>query len=672
MNIHDKIAARLQNDYQFKQVGEWLRQGKCPNCGKKELYTHARTPRMVKCGRLNRCGYEAHVKELYGDMFIEWSKEYVPTHTNPNAAADAYLWHGRGLNTALIRGSYTQEHYYDRNLNAGSATVRFALPDGGYWERLIDKPERFPRKANLKYGYSLNGQWWWHPKNEQYPSEIWIAEGIFDACALAQSGLNAVSPISCVNFPSVALEQLKQQYHNNGKLLPTLVFAYDNDKAGRDYTKKAVKQAQNLGFHAVAAQPSCNARHKLDWCDLLDREQLTEQHLQEYRYYGDLLVAPNAIESAVIRYLKTRQSQFYFEHSYRTYWFALDTDKLAKLMDLHRDDDVAEVVADVADDTDKERMANFIRQTSTTTEILNAKMEALYFQRNEVTDESWYFVQITTDKGNRQATLTGEHFSSPSKLKPRLLSVYAGVLWTGNAHQLDILIKRQIEGLKEVKTTDFIGYSKEHGAYIFSDVAISRGEAVIKNEHDYFNLGKLEIKSLAQEPKLIINTKDTPDFSWWHKFYRVRGTYGLIVLAWWLGSYFAEQIRAIDRSYPFFELVGQAGAGKSRLIEFLWRLSGRNDYEGFDPTKSTNVATFRNFAQVSNLPVCLIEGDRNDESGNATSAKTFIWDSLKDAFNGRSIRSRGIKNNGNETYSPPFRAAIMISQNEEIRALKQC
>ncbi|MEC9444146.1 MAG: oxidoreductase, partial [Pseudomonadota bacterium] len=46
----------------------------------------------------------------------------------------------------------------------------------------------------------------------------------------------------------------------------------------------------------------------------------------------------------------------------------------------------------------------------------------------------------------------------------------------------------------------------------------------------------------------------------------------------------------------------------------------------------------------------------------------FEWDQLKDAFNGRSIRSRGVKNNGNDTYSPPFRAAIMISQNEPIQA----
>ncbi|MCP5904682.1 ATP-binding protein, partial [Klebsiella pneumoniae] len=80
--------------------------------------------------------------------------------------------------------------------------------------------------------------------------------------------------------------------------------------------------------------------------------------------------------------------------------------------------------------------------------------------------------------------------------------------------------------------------------------------------------------------------------------------------AFWLGALFAEQIRAVQKSYPFLEVVGEPGSGKSTLLEFLWRLSGRPDYEGFDPSKSTPVARARNFAQVGNLPVCLIEGDR--------------------------------------------------------------
>lgn len=664
MSLSEKIVDRLIADYAFKVRGEWLREGRCPDCNQKTLYTHATNPRIVKCGRLNKCGLDIHVKDLYDDLFTDWSKNYQPTPQNPTAAADAYMTQGRGLDISRIKGSYSQDNYFSRELNIGSATVRFSLPDDGWWERLIDRPERFKAKANIKYGYKVNGWWWLHPANPSFPTEIWITEGIFDAAALAEHDLATASCISCTNFPDKALQQLKNQYHHHNKKLPTLVWAFDNDTAGQTGTKRAIEKADAMGFISVAAQPPYDKHRKLDWNDLHEMGWLTADHLKNYRYFGDLLLAKTPTDAAVIRYMHSKRTEFYFEHNYRTYWFEIDTVKLSKLIGVETHE-VEDLLGEVDAD---EQMRKFVRQTSTTHEILNAKLEALYFQRNDVTDESWYFTRVSTAKGDKQTTVTGDQLSSPSKLKPRLLSVFAGVLFTGSAYHLDIIAKDQMEGLKEVKTTDFIGYSKEHEAYIFNDVAVSKGKVSTKNDHDYFKIGRLEIKSLANEPNININTKDQPDFSWWHGFHRVRGDYGTIVLAWWLGTYFAEQIRGIDRSYPFFELVGQAGAGKSRLLEFMWKLSGREDYEGFDPTKSTNVAVYRNFAQVSNLPICLIEGDRNDEDGKSKFAKTFEWDSLKDAFNGRSIRSKGIKNNGNDTYSPPFRAAVMISQNEDIQA----
>ena len=137
MSINDQVVSRLKSEYGFKQVGEWLREGVCPDCSKKSLFTHAHSPRVVKCGRLNKCGLEIHVKELFDDLFKDWSKTYVRTETNPNAAADAYLKEGRGLDISKIKGSYTQESFFDNKINQGTATVRFALPNGGWWERFI-------------------------------------------------------------------------------------------------------------------------------------------------------------------------------------------------------------------------------------------------------------------------------------------------------------------------------------------------------------------------------------------------------------------------------------------------------------------------------------------------------------------------------------------------------
>ncbi|MNP02248.1 hypothetical protein D3C76_940960 [compost metagenome] len=112
--------------------------------------------------------------------------------------------------------------------------------------------------------------------------------------------------------------------------------------------------------------------------------------------------------------------------------------------------------------------------------------------------------------------------------------------------------------------------------------------------------------------------------------------------------------------------MGEAGAGKSTLVEFLWKLVGRTDYEGFDPSKGTAVGRARNFAQVANLPVVLIESEREQKDG--APVKHFEWDEIKTAYNGRSVRSTGVKNNSNETREPPFRAAVLIAQNNAVNA----
>ncbi|WP_312755014.1 hypothetical protein, partial [Escherichia coli] len=73
----------------------------------------------------------------------------------------------------------------------------------------------------------------------------------------------------------------------------------------------------------------------------------------------------------------------------------------------------------------------------------------------------------------------------------------------------------------------------------------------------------------------------------------------------------------------------------------------------------------RNFAQVANMPVVLIEGDRNQEGAKQ---RGFDWEELKTAYNGRSVRSRGLRNSGTETYEPPFRGAILIAKNADVSA----
>lgn len=144
------------------------------------------------------------------------------------------------------------------------------------------------------------------------------------------------------------------------------------------------------------------------------------------------------------------------------------------------------------------------------------------------------------------------------------------------------------------------------------------------------------------------------------------GTQGMVALTLWFGSLYADQIRSAHKSFPFLEATGEAGAGKTTLLTFLWKLLGRSDYESFDPAKSSKAGRARAMGQISDMPVVLLEADRSD--ADRSHAKSFQWDEWKDYYSGGTLATRGVRNGGNDTYEPPFRDTIVISQNAAVDA----
>lgn len=653
------ITQRLMRDFEFKRVGHWLRGGRCPACDKKELYAHADAPWVVSCGRLNHCGAQLHVKDLYRELFESWSDRFEVTPAHPHAAADAYLQEGRGFELDRIRGWYTQESYWNGTLNIGSATVRFALPAGGYWERIIDRPERFgKRKANFNGPYA--GTWWSPPAADlANASEIWIVEGIFDAIALWHHGIVAASALSCTNYPEKALDALATAV--GGQARPHLVWALDADKAGRAAACRFVERSRAEGWQALAAQIPQRGRKKIDWNDLHQRDRLSDKDLAEYRYHGDLMLAPSASAHALLQYKHDERNAFSFIHDGRLYWFKLDLERYARAREL-----IEKAGVCASEDSLRDQA---LEQAATVTTLANCVPTALYFQEKPLTDESWYYFQIDgPDAGDVvKNTFTGTQLASSAEFKKRLLSIAPGAVFTGTTAQLDyLLVHHWGVGLKRVKTIDFIGYSSEFACYVFKNVAVKDGRVYTLNEEDYFDIGPLSIKSANHSVTLSLNADGKAlDTAWLAALWSAYGAKGIVALAFWFGSLYAEQIRRKHKSFPFLELIGEPGSGKSTLLEFFWKLVGRVDYEGFDPSKSSLAGRARNMSQVANLPVVLIEGDRGDD---AKQAKGFDWDELKTAYNGRSVRSRGTKTAGNETDEPPFRGTIVISQNAPVEA----
>lgn len=666
MNIQQRIDDHINKIFNFKKVGEWYRSGKCPQCSKKSCYTNAVTPRVIKCDHINKCGYEEHVKDICQDLFKDWSQDFPKTKESPTASADAYLTHARGLDHTRLRGLYTQELFRNEYKfgNEVSATIRFKIADGIYWERLIDRPERFGKqKANI-IGKVTGLHWTNHDiETLAKADEIYLTEGIFNSIALSFSKLVSVATISSNNYPTQLLEQIKKYCTEELKVttLPKLIWAFDNDKAGKIAVQKFHDKAQAEGWNSSAALPVSKDDKDLDWNDLHEREQLTAEHFKNYIHHGKLLIAENSWQAALLIYTfyNDHLNNFHFVHKLKTYWFSIDREKFDK--EFH------EMMAN--GEREEEAKEEAIKRTAKVKEICNAQIKALYFQRNEVLDQSFYYFLINGEYSSINATFTPEQITSKAAFTNRLLSISKGIWWKGTDQQLFELAQHETNPkyLKEVETIDYIGYSKQHQSYVFTKHAVHNGKLIHINQHDYYQVGKSDLKTLASQPEVILSeSKFNP--IWWRNNYTINGAKGLILMAWWVGSYFAEQIRAEHSSYPFVEYVGQAGSGKSSYLEFLWKLSGSiNPKEGINPNSSTTAAIHRSMAQVSNLPVVLIEGDATTDQSKNIKQK-FDWDELKDAFNGRNIRSRGLKTSGNETYEPPFKGSIMISQNDPIKA----
>src|SRR3546814_14917254 len=96
-----------------------------------------------------------------------------------------------------------------------------------------------------------------------------------------------------------------------------------------------------------------------------------------------------------------------------------------------------------------------------------------------------------------------------------------------------------------------------------------------------------------------------------------------------------------DTLFPYTTLFRSPGSGKTTIITFMWKLFGRSKYEGFDPNKGSIAGVARNFVKVSNLPVGLIEGNREQDSRGPR--RKLDWTELLTLFNARSPRVTGAR-----------------------------
>ena len=659
----------LTNDSRlaFKRVGKDLRDGVCPQCGERELFVSFEKPFRVQCRRANNCGYSESTRALYPELFEALSKRFAASPAEPNAAADAYLKLNRGFDLVKVRGMYAQE---SRKLPDGGygATVRFPLALCGgtaYWERLIDADavrrnvgaDGKGKKAHISHGGKYAGKGW-VPDGLAITGagqRVWLTEGIFHAIALLHAGCAAVAGLSCSNFPREVVEA------NAGKGVVWVV-ALDADRAGLEGAAKWRKALVELKEEALVAIPEEGE----DWDDVWRAHRLNEVYLQASFYRGWLAMCEKPTAKAGLLYLHDRKWHRVFDHDKALWKYKIDEKRVDQVSEdgglgaFKEWDDAKDVVAALKD------LVGVLRVER----ISNCLPTFIYIQRDEDTSEQWYTFRIEhmphTRKAMEVRPITGDTMDSPSTFNKALMNHAAGGTFDGDAKDLkflrDLWLNRQ---MKYVRLLTFVGYDPATKVYVYPRCGYHEGRRIEVNADDYIESGSVQIKTGLNLPVAI-----TPGFdgAWLGDYMKAFNWNGLVLLSWWLGTLFAEQIRTQQESWPFLEYTGDQGAGKSTQLEFLWRCCGRSQHEGTDPSSSTRAGLYRAFEQCSNLPLVLLEGDRNGPGqGDQAKRKTiFDFDELKKLYNGGEIRSTGVKTGGSETSAPKFRGGMLISQNAEV------
>lgn len=132
------------------------------------------------------------------------------------------------------------------------------------------------------------------------------------------------------------------------------------------------------------------------------------------------------------------------------------------------------------------------------------------------------------------------------------------------------------------------------------------------------------------------------------------GARGVLAMAWWMGAVHAARIRQDQNSFPFLQIVGTAGSGKTLLLDYLQKLNGQTPYS-HALAHATAAGRARTFASAGQRIVICEDHGESDQS--------IDWDELKPLFNSGSVALRSAEG---EREDVTFRGALVITANQPL------
>ena len=661
MNFDDEVLEAIRKDGQLKyskskEKTKHISGLNCPGCNRPTAFISIDQPHRLSCSHTgSSCGWYETTRSRYRELWENLEDKHPATVEDPKATAKAYM-SMRGFD--LIK----TEQWFEQGsvlLDDGSlgVTVRFMLWDGFWWDRLINerdfvkhtkkkgKPLRHSFKGEIQY----TGKHWAPPGMQINDGDhVYIVEGIFHAIAFYLAGYKAIAAFSTSSLPSDFIKA-------NLKRNITWCLAYDAGDAGENAALKYLKVVNDLGEASRVSNPHSK---DMDWDDLYRAGMLNDDYLKDCKWRGRVLSATSIEEKAFAYYCWKEYQYKIISFNKNTYTCGVNQKEL--------------------DEKIGDRKINFYEDSKTFTNqvmikpIINGELQYNHAESDKYTNERKYiFTAYTKEfpKGNH-LEFSANALNQPERFTVSLSNQMTWLEFTGSRGDLTMLRKMwRINNTATVEALQFIGYDENSRAYVFPEAGYKDGKCVKANKHGYIDFKSCQLKTSLVGVKFIHSEKFDKNIL--PDFIKVFDLNGLCALAYVTAALFIRQIKEEHQQFPFLELTGEAQAGKSTLIRFIWKLLGRENYEGIDILKTSESSRGRALSQLSNLPIVLVESDReampNNNKGGRPS-KSVDWDDFKPIFDIDGIlMSRGVKTNDNQTQDSIFRGALVITQNASVQ-----
>lgn len=645
MNIEQQILQALENDQALKLKTLGKRHytgGTCPDCGEREVFISVEKPYQLKCSRNNKCGYAESTRARYSYLWENLADNHPASQEDPHATAKAYMSIVRGFPLNKI-GSWFEQGALRLPNGRYAETVRFMLWDGYWWDRLINERDirdnlknGKPNKADFKFGITYRDKCWQPPGQViQEQDIVYIVEGIFHAIAFYLAGYKAVAAFSSNNLPRELIQA------NRNKRI-TWALAYDAGNAGEDAALKFLKEINKLNELARIVLPHSA---EADWDDLHREGKLNEDYLKDCLWRGRMLAAKTVKQKAFALYCWKPYSHNVITFQKKTWSVSVSSNDLIKALD--------------GEDISYGEHNEIFSKHADINEILNCEMISLHTEVDKFTKDIKYIFNVLNNELRKGEILefSASHLSDKKAFALALLSKMAWREFTGTAADFSWLKKKWgSQKSITVETIPFIGYDETAKAYVFPDVGYKDGKCVKVNAHGYLDFKTSGLKTTLKN--VNFTHSENFDKKILSDFIKVFDLNGIAALGYWTATLFTRQIKERHQSFPFLEITGEKEAGKTTLIRFLWKLFGRENYEGVDVLATSAASEGRMLSQLSNLPLVMVESDREPDLVKAQGgrpSKAVDWDNYKKIYDLDGVlMSRGVKTNDNQISESIF------------------